>query len=432
MNSLDERGWKRLISAISNKEVVPIIGKELFKVEGEFLQTYINRRICEAYFIEYKSGMTADQIIDVIDKEVGDGKRQFCNELQKIFSKIDIPISENLQRLIRINRFPIVLTTSYAPVLENYLMKNYALDWESYAFDTTAKSDIPSVLEGQNILYYIFGRLGIEGTFVVDEDDLLSFLHFWHDENTRPKELCKYLTNKYLLVMGCDYPDWLFRFLWYSMNNNFNEKSLKKGKLVISNNKVMEDAELQSFLRRIKAHYNNNIDEFIAELCRRCEDFEPVLSKNASGNLLTSSSSNSKKVDFFISYAHEDFEKAEKIASILEGLGASVWIDRTKLRPGDQFPEDIKESIEECKRFMPILSNHTIQESRRFFRREWKIAKDEAAMRLGLPFIIPVTIDDVDVRHRTIPHEFSNVHVLKYQDGIERELRDIIRDIRRN
>lgn len=35
MNKLDERGWKRLISAISNKEVVPIIGKELFRVNGE-------------------------------------------------------------------------------------------------------------------------------------------------------------------------------------------------------------------------------------------------------------------------------------------------------------------------------------------------------------------------------------------------------------
>ena len=47
MNKLDERGWKILISAILNKEVVPIIGKELFKVNGEPLQTYINMQVCK-------------------------------------------------------------------------------------------------------------------------------------------------------------------------------------------------------------------------------------------------------------------------------------------------------------------------------------------------------------------------------------------------
>lgn len=427
MNKLDERGWKRLISAISNKEVVPIIGKELFKVNGEPLQTYINKQVCKNLFVEYQDGMTVDQIVDVVNAEEGDGKRKFCNELSKIFSKIDIPIPESIKRLIDINRFPMLLTTSYTPILEKYLSKDKMINWKSYAYDTTAKADIPSTALANNVLYYIFGKIGVEGTFVVDEDDLLSFLHFWHDENTRPKELCKYLSNKYLLVIGCDYPDWLFRFLWYSMNNNFNEKSLKKGQLVISNKKVMEDIELQSFLRRIKAYYDNDIDEFIIELCKRCKEIEPSTIQDAS-----SDSHPVQKVDFFISYAHEDYEIADKIASMLRDLGASVWFDKKKLKAGDQFPDEIKENIEECKRFMPILSNNTTQETRRFFRKEWKIAKDEAELRLGIPYITPVSIDNVNIKHHLIPTEFSNVHVLKYQDGIEEELRDLIREIRRN
>lgn len=427
MNKLDERGWKRLISAISNKEVVPIIGKELFKVNGEPLQTYINKQVCKNLFVEYRDGMTVDQIVDVVNTEEGDGKRKFCNELSKIFSKIDIPIPECIKKLIDINCFPMLLTTSYTPLLERYL-KDKGHNWKSYAYDTTAKADIPSTVHDnkesaelkENVLYYIFGKIGVEGTFVVDEDDLLSFLHFWHDENTRPKELCKYLSDKYLLVIGCDYPDWLFRFLWYSMNNNFNEKSLKKGQLVISNKRVMEDIELQSFLRRIKAYYDNDIDEFILELCKRCKkEVEPTPMQD-------------DKVDFFISYAHEDYEIADKIASLLRDLGASVWFDRAELRAGDQFPDEIRENIEECKRFMPILSNNTTQETRRFFRKEWTIAKNEAELRLGIPYITPVSIDNVNIKHHLIPTEFSNVHVLRYQDGIEEELRDLIREIRRN
>ena len=132
----------------------------------------------------------------------------------------------------------------------------------------------------------------------------------------------------------------------------------------------MEDIELQSFLRRIKAYYDNDIDEFILELCKRCKEIEPSTIQDAS-----SDSHPVQKVDFFISYAHEDYEIADKIASLLRDLGASVWFDKKKLKAGDQFPDEIKENIEECKRFMPILSNNTTQETRRFFRKEWKIAK---------------------------------------------------------
>lgn len=427
MNKLDERGWKRLVSAISNKEVVPIIGKELFKVNGEPLQTFLNKQICKNLFVDYYDGMSVDQIVEAINAEEGDGKRKLCNELSKIFSRIEIPVPDSLKELIDLNLFPILLTTSYTPILERYLHKNSSQKWKSYAYDTTPKADIHSAAMTSNILYYIFGKIGVEGTFVVDEDDLLSFLHFWHDENTRPRELCKYLSNKYLMVIGCDYPDWLFRFLWYSMNSNFNEKSLKKGQLIISNKKVMEDTDLQSFLRRIRAYYNNDIDEFILELCKRCKDIIPNYPLNNKNTYHPDSN-----VDFFISYASEDYEIAAKIASMLQHLGARVWFDYNDLKPGDPFPNDIKESIEDCKRFMPILSAHSTEETRRFFRKEWKLAKDEAELRLGMPYITPVSIGDVNLKHHLIPSEFSNVHVVKYRDGIENELRDLIREIRRN
>lgn len=425
MNKLDERGWKILISAILNREVVPIIGKELFKVNGEPLQTYINKQVCKNRFIDYQEGMTVDQVIEEINNADGNGKRRFCKELTKIFDKIEVPIPESIKKLIDLNRFEMLLTTSYSPILERYLIKRYAQKWRSFAYDKTSKADIPSHFLDSNILYYIFGRMGLEGTFVVNEDDLLSFLHFWHDENSRPNELCSYLSDKYLLVIGCDYPDWLFRFLWYSMNDDFNENSLKKGQLMISNRKVMEDVELQSFLRRIKAYYDNDIDEFVNELCRRIKEIDP----NPSPEPVVPMPG--QNIDFFISYAHEDYEIANKIVSILRGLGANVWFDKNKLKPGDPFPEDIRMNILDCKRFVPILSCHTTEETPRFFRNEWSIAIQEVGERLGMPYITPISIDDVNIRHRLIPSQFRDVHVLKYQDGIEDVLKELIREIRR-
>lgn len=429
MNKLDERGWKRLISAISNQEVVPIIGKELLKVNGEPLLTYINKQVCNNLVIDYQEGMTVDQIVDNIEMELGDGKEKYCKELTKIFAKTDIQIPESIKRLIDTGRFPMLLTTSYTPVLEKYLKRINPQKWESFAYDTTSKADIPSSSLDKNILYYIFGRVGVKGTFVVDEEDLLSFLHFWHDESTRPKELCQYLSNKYLLVIGCDYPDWLFRFMWYSMNNNFKE--LKKGQLVISNKKVMEDVELQSFLRRIKAYYDNDIDEFVLELCKRCKEIEPV--KIQDDNDIPGQTQSSTKMDFFISYAHEDYETANKIATIIQNLGATVWFDKNELRPGDNFPNEIKDNIEECKRFMPILSLNAAQKTRGFFRKEWAKALEEAEFRLGSPYITPIVIDNVDMKHQGFPKVFNDtVHVLQYGDDIEGKLKELIRDIRRS
>ena len=428
-NDLDERGWKRLISAISEKRVVPIIGKELFKHDGKPLQSYINKMICEKFVIDYKEDMTIDQIIESSNNLFGDGKREYCRELAKVSQKLDITPPNCLQKLLDTGLFPLVLTTSYTPVLENYLIKKDNR-WDVYAYDKRGrlidKADIPPFSANSQFLYYLFGKAGAKGSFVLDEDDLLSFLHFWHNEETRPKELCKYLSDKILLIIGCDYPDWLFRFMWYSMNDNFQE-SPRKGQLVLSNQKVMEDAELQSFLHRIKAYYNNDTERFTIELCNRCDEL--LDTKNDSDPI--DGLHKKPSIDFFISYAHEDYETASAIANQLEKLGAKVWLDKNMLEPGDVFPEHIKTNIQRCKRFMPILSRNTIQEKRRFFRLEWAEALEESKFRLGMPYLMPITIDSVSIDDPLIPLAFKNVHIMKYTEEIETEFKNLIRDIRR-
>ena len=42
----------------------------------------------------------------------------------------------------------------------------------------------------------------------------------------------------------------------------------------------------------------------------------------------------------------KDYEIANEIATMLRGLGANVWFDKKKLKPGDIFPDDIKDNIE--------------------------------------------------------------------------------------
>ena len=42
---------------------------------------------------------------------------------------------------------------------------------------------------------------------MVTDDDFLEYLHAWHNVETRPQALTKYLNDKFLLLLGCDYPN---------------------------------------------------------------------------------------------------------------------------------------------------------------------------------------------------------------------------------
>ncbi len=52
--------------------------------------------------------------------------------------------------------------------------------------------------------------------------------------------------------------------------------------------------------------------------------------------------------DVFISYAHEDRPKVEKLAEVLEPAGFSVWWDR-RLETGSEFSRDIEKELNEAK-----------------------------------------------------------------------------------
>lgn len=429
MNEMNERAWHRLLTAISEKNVVPIIGKELFRVNDKGINEYLCEEICSKYFIQYSKEITTDFIVEELNKD-GDGKRDLCRELKRICNQARVEIPPALTRLLSIGKFPLILTTSYTPFLEAHLLTSGI--WDVAAYDKRGKlsenADIPKKTE--NILYYLFGRIGACDTFVATEEDLLSFLHFWHNEETRPKNLCNYLNGKTLLVLGCEYPDWLFRFMWYSMNNDFVH-SPAKGHLLVSNGRVVMDGELQLFLDRIKASYSDDIEGFIDELCKKWDSFRQE--NRIEEEISEVHKLQSEDIDIFLSYAHEDIEFAEQIASDLTSLGAKVWFDKRQLGGGDDFPSDIKNAILKCRRFMPILSKTVLIKGSRFYRKEWSEALEEAKGRLGQAYITPIMVENINMNENLIPSQFKdNVHVLRYDDNnIREQFQNIIRAIRR-
>jgi TolB-like protein/cytochrome c-type biogenesis protein CcmH/NrfG len=112
----------------------------------------------------------------------------------------------------------------------------------------------------------------------------------------------------------------------------------------------------------------------------------------------------------FLSYAREDSGAARRIAEALRAAGLEVWFDENELRGGDAWDAKIRQQIDACALFIPLISAHTQERSKGYFRLEWKLAVDQThLLAAGVPFIAPVAIDDTKEAGALVPPEFMKV-----------------------
>ncbi len=112
----------------------------------------------------------------------------------------------------------------------------------------------------------------------------------------------------------------------------------------------------------------------------------------------------------FLSYAREDTDAARRIADALRSQGLEVWFDQNELRGGDTWDAKIRQQINDCTLFLPIVSAHTQERSKGYFRLEWKLAVEQTHLMLeGVPFLAPIVIDDTPESGAAVPAEFMKV-----------------------
>jgi TolB-like protein/Tfp pilus assembly protein PilF len=120
----------------------------------------------------------------------------------------------------------------------------------------------------------------------------------------------------------------------------------------------------------------------------------------------------------FLSYAREDTDTARRIADALRGFGVEVWFDQNELRGGDSWDAKIRQQIRTCALFIPMISATTQARGEGYFRREWKIAVDRSHdMHEGVPFIMPVVVDDTTESAALVPDAFMRVQWTRLAGG---------------
>jgi hypothetical protein len=96
----------------------------------------------------------------------------------------------------------------------------------------------------------------------------------------------------------------------------------------------------------------------------------------------------------FISYAHEDRELAQAIATGLDQRGLKVWVDENELLPGDSIIEQISTAVAGVDFFCALVS--TASRESNWCRKELSLAVTQGLGREGAT-VIPIRVGDVEM-----------------------------------
>lgn len=113
----------------------------------------------------------------------------------------------------------------------------------------------------------------------------------------------------------------------------------------------------------------------------------------------------------FISYAPEDRAAAQRVADALRESGIEARVEDTKT-------DDLKSEIENSALFLAIISKNAESHRSANFRNEWEIAADYMdTLPRGVPFLLPIIIDETEEYGIEVPEAFGGVHWVSQPDG---------------
>lgn len=312
-------------------------------------------------------------------------------------------VNPDLIKIIKSKCFPVVITTSVTPYIENLMRSTWGKNLtvrSIFSREKEVNMDDAYEFGTKPVLYYAFGNC-YDDIFVLNEYDMMTALSNWINEAS-PKNFKRYVWSKMLMSIGCTFEDWYFRFLWFTMTGAIEqEKRLRHGNVALTLG-AEQEPKLRRYLER-KARVNTkyNAREALRELASLIG-----IRDGDNGELIDNSHNNCENQRYlsiirnrrvggvFISYAHEDYEFAEQLFYKLKSNNLDVWLDSKNLPYADNvgYPERVSNALRQASVFIPILSNQTIKDmtegnKRCYIEDEWTKISPESK-------IAPVCIED--------------------------------------
>jgi hypothetical protein len=381
-----------IVDQILLGKVIPIIGYDLLYSEfddenpGDFLKQLIKihakEELVELDSVNEKTGyeLINDYYHGLSDNETF--KLKISRTIQKKrFGRRLIP--ESYRKLVSIKNFKLFVNATFTNTLELALNAYRATgkneqeiksSYEIYNYHTTQPTDLPEEAPHRNFLinfkqptiYNLFGTHDDKrGEYVLTDADYIELIYdLIENKQQKFTNLLSYLNGGYLLFLGCNFPDWFFRFfIRIAVQERLDLATPIKRKSVIDS---LADQSRSVFISQYKIQSvgidcNNLVDEIFKRLQRE------------EGAIIETAETGNNKV--FISYCRKDEDIAKAIAAQFDEKYIDYFLDSNDLDVGNNLNNKITDAIDRCCLFLPVVSDN-IGKASPYIWLEWKYAID--------------------------------------------------------
>lgn len=440
--------WDELLDLIAtDQRTAPIVGPELSTLPahgGITFEQHAARQIAARHGIagevntlsQLASALRTDGKIDAkLTREV----TLFQRELLAGLNAASIP--EPLRLLADIRDFPLLITTATDALLATAIRAARDRDAGPIVATLGGNTDLPrNWLQGPRpTLFHLFGRINAVPDFALTEEDVLEFIHRLQSEAHRPEQLFDELRSRHLLLIGLRLPDWALRLFIRALHGT--RLSEDNGQtIVVAGDTIAHDASLTAFLRatgrRVWLYEAGGSADFVRELHKRWHaSQEEGWSTTADGHAVPAEPAEMTPGAVYLSASRSDRTAAERLAALLDEAGLDVWFDRNEAPSGPRYERRIRQHLQQCDLFVPLLSPTVDSQADAFFRKEWQWAIERRdSARGSRRFVQPVWVAESPAPTAT-PAPFADLSLLAAPGGqpspqLVRECVEAVRDAR--
>lgn len=396
--------------ALRSARIVPVIGPDALQVDAGDQVVPFYRLVAHELLRTFGSFPPAEMdarddtwlLYRAVDHVLGTQAGLSTERVRRSVSAIVNSLAPSVQaaplldRLAALRAFDLYICLTPDDLLINALERTLgpaSVAATTYApnLDSAQPVDIASAQPGIAQVYFPLGRCAAATRVAIHEEDAFEHLYRFQEEGARrAPRLLATVRSCDLLLLGCSLPDWLGRaFLRLANESRFSAQD-KKMEFFAAD---ARDPALNSFLARFDPNatvFPWSVAEFLDELEQLAV---PRSLPPAAAGPSPASGSDGRGSTVFVSYASEDAGAARRIADALVTAGfGDVWLDRRKLRAGDDWSDRIDEAIEHCDYFLPVLSRQADRRREGVFWEEWRKAIVRA-LRVNDTFLLPVGVD---------------------------------------
>lgn len=445
MADLQEKFWANLLDYIQDRKVIPVIGPELVTVQdGDRevpLYRWVAQRLAadlELPAAELPQGFDLNDVVSLHLRRRGEREELYA-QIHRMLRNAALTPNESLRALAGIPGLDLFVSLTFDSLLAEALGATQVV----YSPNTIRDLSCPKAELPQPVVFHLLGRASASPDYAICDEDLLEILHALQDKQRQPKMLFDELRGNHLLILGCDFGDWLARFFLRTARSLELSQKRKRWDVLVGD-QIAHDAKLALFFESFSPDTRvvpGTAAQFVTELAARwqaahpaqAQKMEPVAQEaGPAGRSLPIGA-------IFISYASEDREAASRLAEGLRAAKLEVWLDKDALQMGEDWARSIRRGVERCSLFLPVISRQSTSEEnrRRYFWREWNDAADFAhGMAPDEAFIIPVVIDDTRIDRAPLPDSFKRAQGKSLLDGnvtpdIAELLKELVRDFHR-